>query len=128
MADENNPIHKNNQPITPQIQSSQPQTFQSLDETLLNDTIWNLIHQFNASGSHPPEEFDQLEQAINESRRILTRAYSNLTGIQPTEIPLPQIRRPRTHHTKSASEEQNQPLGVLSNHQLQQSLICTNQP
>ena len=90
MADENNPVHKINQPITPQIQSSsQPQTFQSLDETPLNDTIRNLIHQFNAGGAHPSEELDQFEQAINESRRILTRAYSNLTGIQPSEVPLP---------------------------------------
>ena len=56
MADENNLVHKINQPITPQIQSSsQPQTFQSLDETPLNDTIRNLIHQFNASGAHPPK-------------------------------------------------------------------------
>ena len=84
----------------------------------MNDTVRNLIHQFNASGAHPPEELDQFEQAINESRRILTRAYSNLTGIQPTEFPLPQIRRPRTHHTESAPEEQNQLLGVLSNYQL----------
>ena len=94
----------------------------------MNDTIRNLIHQFDASGSHPSEELDQFEQAINESRRILTRAYPNLTGIQPTEIPLPQIRRPRTHHTESAPEEQNQPLGVLSNYQLSQSLIGTNKP
>ena len=62
MADENNPVHKINHPITPQIQSSsQPQTFQSLDETPLNDAIRNLIHQFNASGAHPPEELDQFE-------------------------------------------------------------------
>ena len=90
MDDENNPVHKINQPITPQIQSSsQPQTFQSLDETSLNDTVRNLIHQFDASATHPSEEHDQFEQAINESHRILTRAYSNITGIQPTEIPLP---------------------------------------
>ena len=126
MADENNPVHKINHPITPQIQSSQPQTFQSLDESPLNDTVRNLIHQFNTSGAHPSEDLDQFEQAINESRRIVTRAYSNLTGIQPTEIPLPQIRRPRTHHTESTPEEQNQPLGVHSNHQLSQSLIGTN--
>ena len=56
MADENNPVHKINQPITPQIQSSQPQTFQSSDETLLNDTVRNIIHHFNASGAHPPKE------------------------------------------------------------------------
>ena len=62
MADENNPVHKINQPITRQIQSSsQPQTFQSLDETPLNDTIRILIHQFNASGAHPSEELDQFE-------------------------------------------------------------------
>ena len=96
MADENNPIHKIDQSSPPQFtplsrsgqlqSSSQPQTFQSsqLGETLLNDTIWNLIHQFNSSDAHPPEELDQFEQAINESHGILTRAYSNLTGIQPT--------------------------------------------
>ena len=131
MADENNPVHKINQPITPQIQSSsQSQTFQSsqFEETLLNNTVRNLIHQFNASGAHPPEELDQFEQAINESRRILTRAYSNLTGIQPTEIPLPQIRRPHTHHTESAPEEQEQHLGVFPDHQFQQPSTCTNQP
>ena len=59
MADENNPVHKINQPITPQIQSSsQPQTFQSLDETPLNDTVQNIIHQFNPSSAHPSEELD----------------------------------------------------------------------
>ena len=101
MADENNPIHKIDQSSTPQFtplsrsgqlqSSSQPQTFQSsqLGETLLNDTVRNLIHQFKSSVSHPPEELDQFEQAINESHRILTRAYSNLTWIQPTEFPLP---------------------------------------
>ena len=121
MADENNPVHKINQPITPQIQSSsQPQKFQSsqLGETPLNDTVRNLIHQFNSSDAHPPEELDQFEQAINESCRILTRAYSNLTGIQPTEFPLPQIRRPCTLHIESTSEEQYQPLGFFPNHQL----------
>ena len=93
-----------------------------------NDTVRNLIHQFNASGAHPPEELDQFEQAINESRRILTRAYSNLTGIQSTEIPLPQITCSRTHHIESAPEEQDQPLGVFPDRQLQQSAIGTNQP
>ena len=59
MADENNLVNKFNQPITPQIQSSsQPQTFQSLDETPLNDTVRNLIHQFDASAAHPSEELD----------------------------------------------------------------------
>ena len=108
MADEKNHVHKINHPSTPPIQSSsQPQTFQSsqLDETPLNDIVRNLIHQFNASGAHPPEELDQFEQAINEYRRILTRSYSNLTGIQPTEFPLPQIRCPRTLHIESTSEE-----------------------
>ena len=87
MADENNPINKINQPITPQIQSSsQPCTLRSsrLGEAPLNDSIRSLISQFNSSGTHQPEEIDQFEQAINESRRILTRAYSNLTGRQPT--------------------------------------------
>ena len=50
---------------------------------------------------------------------ILTRAYSNLTGIQPIELPLPQIRRPHTHHTESAPEEQDQPLGGFPYLQLQ---------
>ena len=129
MADENNPVHKINQPITPQIQSSsQPQTFQSsqLDETPLNDTVRNIIHQFNASGAHPPEELDQFEQAINESCRILMGAYSNLTRIQPTKIPLPQIRCPHTHHTESAPEEHDQPLGVFRDHKFQQPLTGTN--
>ena len=117
MADENNHVHKIDQSSTPQFtplsrsgqlqSSSQPQKFQSwkLDETPLNDIVRNLIHQFNSSVAHPLEELDQFEQAINESRRILTRAYSNLTGIRPTKFPLPQIRRPRTLHTESTSEE-----------------------
>ena len=117
MADEDNHVHNTNHPSTPkftppsqlgELQSSyQRQTFQSsqLSETPLNDTVRILIHHFNSSGAHPPEELDQFEQAINESRGILTRAYSNLTGIQPTKIPLPQIRRPRTHHIESTSKE-----------------------
>ena len=116
MADENNPIHKINHPSTPEIQSSsQPRTLRSsrLSEAPLNDSVRNLISQFNSSGTHQPEELDQFEQAINESRRILTRAYLNLTGCQPTELPLPQITRPRIHHTEPASKEQEQPVGTF---------------
>ena len=73
MADENNPVYNTNHPSTPEFtppsrsgelqSSSQPQTFQSsqLEETPLNDTIWNLIHQFNTSGAHPLEELHQFE-------------------------------------------------------------------
>ena len=97
MADDNNPGNKTNQPTTPQLQSgAQPRTRLSsrVNETPVSDSVRNLISQFN---SPVPEQIDQYEQAINESQRILTRAYSNLTGRLPTELPLPQITMPRTH-------------------------------
>ena len=91
MADEDNPVNKVNQPLTPQIQSTaQPRSHRSsrVNETPVSDSVRNLISQFNYLSIHLPEEIDQYEQAINESCRILTRAYSNLTGHQPTELPL----------------------------------------
>ena len=91
MADENNPVNKVNQPITPQIQSTaQPRTRRSsrLNDDPLIDSVRNLISQFDASSARHPVDLDQIEQAINESQRILTRAYSNLTGRHPTELPL----------------------------------------
>ena len=93
----------------------------------LNDSVRNLISQFNSSGTHQPKELDQFEQAINESRRILTRAYLNLTGRQPTELPLPQITRPRTHRTEPTTEEQEQPVGTFPDLQIQQFLTGANQ-
>ena len=83
MADENNSVNKTNQPTTPQIQSTaQPRSHHSsrATETPVSDSVRNLISQFNSPGIHLPEEIDQYEQALNESRRILTRSYSNLTG------------------------------------------------
>ena len=106
MADDNNPVNKTNQPTTPQLQSgTQPRTRHSsrINETPVSDSVRNLISQFN---SPVPEKIDQYEQAINESQRILTRAYSNLTGRLPIELPLPQITRPRTHHPEPVLEEQ----------------------
>ena len=122
MADENNPVDKVNQPITPQIQSTaQPCSHHSsrLNETPVSNSVQNLISQLNSLGIHLPEEIDQYEQAINESRRILTTTYSNLTGHQPTELPLLQITRPRTHHSEPITEEQEQPLGSLPDLQIQ---------
>ena len=106
MADDNNPVNKTNQPTTPQLQSgTQPRTRLSsrVNETPVSDSVRNLISQFN---SPVPEQIDQYEQAINESQRILTRAYSNLTGCLPIELPLPQITRPRIHHPEPVLEEQ----------------------
>jgi len=106
MADEHNSVNKTNQPTTPQIQtatrSGTRRSSQSGTDPL-TDSVRNLISQFN---SPVPEQIDQYEQAINESQRILTRAYSNLTGRLPTELPLPQITRPRTHHPEPVFEEQ----------------------
>ena len=83
MADDKNPLNKTNQPTTPQIQSTtQPRTRRSsrLNDDPLTDSVQNLISQFDASSTHHPADLDQIKQAINESQRILTRAYSNLTG------------------------------------------------
>ena len=77
-----------------------------MNETPVSDSIQNLISQFNSPGIHLPEEIDQYKQALNESRRILTRAYSNLIGQQPTELPLLHITRPRTRHPESFLGEQ----------------------
>ena len=74
-----------------------------MNETPVSDSVRNLISQFN---SPVPEQVDQYGQAINESQRILTRAYSNLTGRLPIELPLPQITRPRTHLPEPVFEEQ----------------------
>ena len=131
MADEDNPINKVNHPITPQIQSTaQPRSHRSsrLNETPVSDSVRSLISQFNSPGIRQPEEINQVEQAINESQRILTRAYSNLTGRQPTELPLPQITRPRTRHPEPISREQEQYLGAIPDIQIQQSLTGTNHP
>ena len=109
MADENNPVDKVNRPITPQVQpTAQPRSHRSsqANETPVKDSIRNLISQFNSPGIHLTEEIDQYEQALNESRRILTRAYSNLTGRHPTELPIPHITRPRTRHLESFLGEQ----------------------
>ena len=95
--------------MTPQIQSTaQPRSHRSsrLNETPVSDSVQSLISQFNSPGIHQPEEIDQYEQAIKESRRILTRAYLYLTGRQPTELPLLQITHPRTHHPESLLGEQ----------------------
>ena len=130
MADENMPVNKVNQPITPQIQSTtQPRSHRSsrVNETPVSDSVRNLISQFNSPGIHLPEEIDQYEQALNESRRILTRAYSNLTGRQPTKLPLPQITHPRTRHPESILGEQEQPLGAHPDPHIQQSFTGTNQ-
>ena len=75
MADDNNPVNKTNQPTTPQMQSTtQSRTRRSsrLGDDPLTDSVRNLISQFDASGARRPEELDQIEQAINESQRILT--------------------------------------------------------
>ena len=83
MADENDPVNKVNQPITPQIQpTAQPRSHHSsrVNETPVSDSVQNLISQFNSHGIHLPKEIDQYEQALNESRRIMTRDYLNLTG------------------------------------------------
>ena len=92
MADEHNSVNKTNQPTTPQIQTatrSGTRRSSQLGTDPLTDSVRNLISQFDASSAHHPEDFDQIEQAIDESQRVLTRAYSNLTGRQPIELPLP---------------------------------------
>ena len=61
MDDENNPINKVNQPITPQIQSTaQPRSHRSsrVNETPVSDSVRNLISQLNSLGIHLPEEID----------------------------------------------------------------------
>ena len=129
MADDKNPVNKTNQPTTPQIQSTtQPRTRRSsqLNDEPLTDSVRNLISQFDASSTRHPADLDQIEQAINETQRILTRAYSNLTGRQPTELPLPQITRPRTRHPESFLAEQEQPLGAHPDPHIHQSSIGTN--
>ena len=131
MVDDNNPVNKTNQPTTPQIQSTtQPRTRRSsrLGDDPLTDSVRNLISQFDASGARRPEELDQIEQAINESQRILTRAYSSITGRQPTELPLPQVTRPRTRHSVPIVGEQQLPLSPIPDLQVQQPLIEVNHP
>ena len=73
MADEKNPVHNTNHPSAPEFTppsrsgglqpSTQPHTFQSsrLSGAPLNDSVRNLISQFNSSGAHPFEELDQFE-------------------------------------------------------------------
>ena len=61
MADENNPVNKYNQPITPQIQpTAQSRSHRSsrVNETPVSDSVRNFISQFNSLGIHLPEEID----------------------------------------------------------------------